>query len=89
MPLELVTLPALSDNYTFLLHDSDTGETAVIDVPDADPIDAELSARGWTLSAIWLTHHHDDHIQGVEKLLSKHPARVTGALTRLPVPCMH
>ena len=72
MPLELVTLPALSDNYTFLLHDSDTGETAVIDVPDADPIDAELSARGWTLSAIWLTHHHDDHIQGVEKLLSKH-----------------
>ncbi len=87
MPLELVTLPALSDNYTFLLHDSDTGETAVIDVPDADPIDAELSARGWTLSAIWLTHHHDDHIQGVEKLLSKHPARVTGALAdkhRLP-----
>lgn len=87
MPLELVTIPALNDNYTYLLHDAASGDTAVIDVPDAAPIDAELTARGWTLTDIWLTHHHDDHIQGVEQLLVKHPAKVTGALAdkhRLP-----
>ncbi|MFZ5963437.1 hydroxyacylglutathione hydrolase [Thalassococcus sp. BH17M4-6] len=87
MPLDLVTIPALSDNYTYLLHDADSGATAVIDVPEAAPIAAELEARGWTLSEIWLTHHHDDHIQGVEALLARHPARVTGALAdkhRLP-----
>ncbi|ETX27585.1 hydroxyacylglutathione hydrolase [Roseivivax isoporae] len=79
MALDLVTIPALSDNYTFLLHDSESGATAVIDVPEAGPVDAALKDRGWTLSEIWLTHHHDDHIQGVEELLSRHPARVTGA----------
>ncbi|WP_043842536.1 hydroxyacylglutathione hydrolase [Roseivivax marinus] len=79
MALELVTIPALSDNYTYLLHDDRSGATAVIDVPEADPIDAALTERGWTLSEIWLTHHHDDHIQGVEKLKAKHPAAVIGA----------
>lgn len=87
MPLELVTLPALSDNYTFLLHDSDSGATACIDVPEAAPVLAELDRRGWALTEIWLTHHHHDHIGGVEDLLKKHDAKVTGAAAdrhRLP-----
>jgi len=79
MPLELVTIPALSDNYTFLLHDSDSGDTACIDVPEAAPILSELSSRGWSLTDIWLTHHHHDHIGGVDDLLQKHDAKVTGA----------
>ncbi|WP_292289110.1 hydroxyacylglutathione hydrolase [Marivita sp.] len=79
MPLELVTIPALSDNYTFLLHDSDSGDTACIDVPEAAPILSELSSRGWSLTDIWLTHHHHDHIGGVDDLLHKHDAKVTGA----------
>lgn len=87
MPLELVTLPALSDNYFYLLHDAASGATVVIDVPDAAPVSQALKDRGWTLSEVWLTHHHYDHIQGVEALLSEHPAKVTGALgdkDRLP-----
>ncbi|ETX14858.1 hydroxyacylglutathione hydrolase [Roseivivax halodurans JCM 10272] len=87
MALDLVTIPALSDNYTFLLHDAQSGDTAVIDVPEAGPIDAALNERGWTLTEIWLTHHHADHIQGVEELKTKHPAKVTGAAadaSRLP-----
>jgi hydroxyacylglutathione hydrolase len=87
MPLELVTLPALSDNYTYLLHDSDTGATACIDVPDAKPILDALAERGWALTEIWLTHHHHDHIGGVEDLLKVHDAKVTGATAdrhRLP-----
>ncbi|SPF77545.1 hydroxyacylglutathione hydrolase [Pseudoprimorskyibacter insulae] len=79
MALELVTIPALKDNYTYLLHDAETGATAVIDVPEAGPIDAELTRRGWTLTEIWLTHHHWDHIDGVPDLIAKHPAKITGA----------
>lgn len=79
MPLELVTVPCLKDNYAFLIHDAETGETAVIDVPEAGPIRAELDRRGWKLSYILLTHHHWDHIDGVPDLLSSHPAQVVGA----------
>jgi hydroxyacylglutathione hydrolase len=87
MPLELVTIPALSDNYTYLLHDKASGATACIDVPEADPILAELSKRGWALTEIWLTHHHHDHIGGVDDLLAHHEAKVVGAAAdrhRLP-----
>ena len=46
MPLEIVTVPCLSDNYAYLAHDPDTGATAVVDVPEAGPIRAELDRRG-------------------------------------------
>jgi len=78
MPLDLVTIPCLSDNYAFLIHDAVSGETAVIDVPEAAPILAALRQRGWTLSQILLTHHHDDHIQGVAELRAATGAKVAG-----------
>ena len=87
MPLELVTIPCLQDNYAFLVHDAASGQTAVIDVPEARPIIDALAARGWTLSEIWLTHHHWDHVDGVADLLAAHPAKVVGAAAdahRLP-----
>jgi hydroxyacylglutathione hydrolase len=67
MPFDLVTIPCRTDNYAFLLH-SEGGRTALVDAPDAAPILAELERRGWSLDEIWLTHHHDDHISGVEAL---------------------
>lgn len=87
MALELVTLPCLTDNYTYLLHDDETGQTAVVDVPEAAPVLAELSRRGWTLTDILLTHHHDDHIQGVAEVKAQTGAVVIGAAAdahRLP-----
>jgi hydroxyacylglutathione hydrolase len=87
MPLDLVTIPCLSDNYAYLVHDRATGQTAVIDVPDAAPILAALDARGWWLSDILITHHHDDHIQGVDTLRAATGAMVFGAAAdahRLP-----
>ena len=87
MPLEIVTIPCLSDNYAFLVHDGDSGQTAVIDVPEAGPISEALRARGWTLSHVLLTHHHWDHVEGLEALLADHPAKVIGAAAdahRLP-----
>ncbi|MCK0139565.1 hydroxyacylglutathione hydrolase [Aliiroseovarius sp. F47248L] len=85
--LTLVTIPCLSDNYAFLLHDEASGETALIDAPEAAPIIAELRAREWSLSQIWLTHHHWDHVEGVGDLVKATGAKLVGAAAdvhRLP-----
>lgn len=79
MPLELVTITCLSDNYAYLLHDEATGHTTLIDAPEATPILNALAARGWRLDQIMLTHHHSDHIQGVPDLLAATGAAVLGA----------
>lgn len=87
MPLELVTIPCLSDNYAYLIHDAETGQTAVIDAPETGPILAALEAHQWRLTDILITHHHDDHIQGVDALRARTGARVLGAAAdahRLP-----
>ena len=79
MPLELVTIPCLKDNYAFLLHDAASGHTTLIDAPEAAPILNALAARGWHLDQILLTHHHSDHIQGVPEILAATSATVLGA----------
>ena len=79
MPLEIITLPCLSDNYAYLLHDAKSGQTALVDAPEAAAVKSALSARGWELDAILLTHHHYDHIDGVEELCSTYGAKVYGA----------
>lgn len=87
MPLEIVTVPCLKDNYAYLAHDAATGATAVIDVPDAAPIVNALHARDWHASHILITHHHGDHIDGVRALAAATGARVIGAAAdahRLP-----
>lgn len=76
-PIELVVVPCLSDNYAFLVHNRDTGDTALVDAPEAGPIKDALAARGWTLTDILITHHHHDHIGAVEDL--REGARVIGA----------
>lgn len=87
MPLELVTIPCLTDNYAYLIHDQETGQTAVVDVPEPGPILAALEAHQWRLTHILITHHHDDHIQGVDTLRTRTGAMVLGAAAdahRLP-----
>ncbi|QDY68432.1 hydroxyacylglutathione hydrolase [Qingshengfaniella alkalisoli] len=87
MALILETIPCLSDNYSFLLHDEASGATAVVDVPDAAPILARLESHNWQLDEIWITHHHNDHIGGVNELRKQTGAKVTGAhadIHRLP-----
>jgi hydroxyacylglutathione hydrolase len=87
MPLSLVTIPCLKDNYAYLLHDEAKDETVLIDAPEAGPILAELKKRGWSLDAIWLTHHHWDHIDAVAPIVEATSAAVLGAAAdahRLP-----
>ena len=71
--LEIYQFPCLSDNYGFLVHDSESGETACIDTPETAPILAALEKTGWTLTQIWNTHHHYDHAGNNEEI-----KRITG-----------
>ena len=62
--LEIVGVPAFSDNYLWLVHDHDSGETAVVDPGDPAPILAEAERRDWMISKILNTHWHPDHTGG-------------------------
>ncbi|MGV3457303.1 hydroxyacylglutathione hydrolase [Sphingomonas sp.] len=64
MAIEVVRIPALSDNYIWLAHDAASGETIVVDPAAAEPVLEAAAARGWTISAIWNTHWHPDHTGG-------------------------
>src|SRR3569623_938543 len=55
---EVHQFPCLSDNYGFLLHDPDSGETACIDTPDVDEYLRQAAAKGWRITQIWHTHWH-------------------------------
>lgn len=87
MATEIITVPCLSDNYAFVIGNSDTNEAAVVDVPEAAPINAVLQAKGWTLKTVLLTHHHDDHVMGLGALNGAENATIIGAAAdanRLP-----
>lgn len=79
MALELSVVACLSDNFAYLVHDDTSGDCALIDAPEAEPILAALAARGWQLGQILVTHHHDDHVQAVEAIHRATGARVIGA----------
>lgn len=63
-PLEIVAVPAFADNYLWLAHDADSGETAVVDPGDPAPVLAEADKRGWRITKILNTHWHPDHTGG-------------------------
>ncbi|MEL6267911.1 MAG: hydroxyacylglutathione hydrolase family protein, partial [Pseudomonadota bacterium] len=76
MPVEIVTVPCRRDNYAYLVRDTASGTVALVDAPEAAPIERALSERGWSLDQIWITHHHDDHTAAVPALRAG--ARVIG-----------
>ena len=64
MALEIIRIPVLSDNYVWLVHEPESGETMAVDPAVADLVLAEAKARGWTITQIWNTHWHPDHTGG-------------------------
>ena len=87
MALEIVVVPCRADNYAYLLRDGAGRRVGVVDAPDAGAIEAALAERGWGLDMILITHHHEDHIAGVDELREAHGATVVGAAAdrrRLP-----
>jgi len=72
--LNVLTVPAFSDNYLWIIHDGD--HAAVVDPGDAAPILDALKQHKLSLVAILLTHHHSDHVGGVPKLLQHYKVPV-------------
>jgi hydroxyacylglutathione hydrolase len=70
--------PCLKDNYGFLLHDPESGETAAIDTPEASRILEEADAKGWKITQIWNTHWHPDHAGGNADIVAKTGAKIVG-----------
>ena len=88
MAITAQPVPILSDNYAWLLRDSATGAVAIVDPAEPKPVIAALEKAGGRLDLILLTHHHADHIAGVDEVRAHFKgAKVVGAAAdahRLP-----
>jgi hydroxyacylglutathione hydrolase len=83
--MNLIALPAFADNYIWMLHDG--AQAVVVDPGDAAPVRAALGAHGLTLAGILVTHHHPDHVGGVDALRPDLHGPVVGpARERIPAP---
>ncbi|MEI7867498.1 MAG: hydroxyacylglutathione hydrolase [Candidatus Methylumidiphilus sp.] len=69
--LEILQIPALHDNYIYLVHEPNGWATAVIDPAVAEPVLQALDEKGWKLTHILNTHHHGDHVGGNIELKRK------------------
>lgn len=74
--IQVHQFPCLSDNYGFLLHDPNSGETAAIDTPDGDEYLKQAEACGWPITQIWNTHWHPDHAGGNKTIVEATGAKV-------------
>ena len=71
--MKVIPVPCLSDNYAYLVIDN--GRAAVVDPSQADPVLRAVDEARVRLSEIWLTHHHWDHIGGIEPLIEECPIK--------------
>lgn len=71
--MKIVAIPCSFDNYSYLIICEETGEAAVVDPAEFYPLSLEIEKTGVRLQAIYCTHHHADHIGGLENLLEEYP----------------
>jgi hydroxyacylglutathione hydrolase len=79
MTVTVQPVPMFADNYAWLLRDSATGATGVVDPADAAAVIAAVDAAGGRLDTIFLTHHHADHVAGTDEVRARYGAQVIGA----------
>lgn len=76
--IDIQIIPALSDNYIYLMRDRGSGAVAVIDPGDDEPVKAALNRLGWRLTHILITHHHADHTAGNLSLKTAYQCPIVG-----------
>ncbi len=76
--LEIVPVPVLSDNYVWLVHEPESGETVAVDPSVAEPVLAEAAARAWRITQVWNTHWHPDHTGGNDAIRDATGCTITG-----------
>ncbi|MBA54758.1 MAG: hydroxyacylglutathione hydrolase [Pseudomonadales bacterium] len=69
--LTLHPIPAFTDNYIWCLHDNQSAY--VVDPGQADPVLDYLHDRSLALKGILITHHHWDHVSGIDALMEEYP----------------
>ena len=72
-------IPCLSDNYAYIIRDEQTNKNILVDAPEHAPIERYLDDRDMNLDFILITHHHSDHIDGINHLKLKYSPKVIGA----------
>lgn len=78
MALRIERVPALQDNYVWLLYDDTTHTTAVVDPAEVAPVVEALRKNGDKLDYILNTHHHMDHVGGNQALKARYGATIIG-----------
>ncbi len=74
--MQIHPVPAFADNYLWVIEDG--RHAAVVDPGDEKPVEAFLAAHGLMLTAILVTHHHGDHVGGLEALAARWKCEVFG-----------
>ena len=78
MSIEVVRIPVLSDNYVWLVRESESGEVMVVDPAVAEPVLAKADELGWKITQIWNTHWHPDHTGGNADIKAATGCIITG-----------
>ncbi|MCW4151926.1 hydroxyacylglutathione hydrolase [Halomonas sp. 18H] len=76
--LSVTPIPALNDNYIWLLRQDTSDSVCVVDPGDATAVIEWLEREGLTLGCILITHHHGDHTGGLAELIKRYSPRVIG-----------
>ncbi len=71
--VRIAIVPCLADNYAYLVVCERTGAAAVVDPSEAEPVLAAVAREGVDLVAAFATHHHFDHVGGIEALARARP----------------
>ena len=72
-------IPCLSDNYAYIIKDEKTNKNILVDAPEHGPIEKYLDENALSLDYILITHHHSDHVDGINHLKAKYSSTVIGA----------
>lgn len=80
--IEIKQIPVLRDNYIYLVHLADSGHTVAVDPAEARPVLSALAESGWSLTHIFNTHHHADHVGAISNS-SDRPAAKSSARARI------